>query len=60
MPELLSLSEVLSVVKCSRATIYILMRRDGFPRPVKIGRNNVWIASELEAWIAQQATARVA
>ena len=60
MPKLLTLPEVMSTVRCSRATVYILMRRDNFPRPLKVGRNNCWIASELEAWIAQQATARVA
>ena len=60
MTELLSLPEVLAVVKCSRATIYILMQRDSFPRPLKVGRNNCWIASEVDEWITQQATARVA
>ena len=60
MPELLTLPEVLSVVKCSRATIYILMRRDRFPRPLKVGRNNCWIAAEVAEWIENQASARVA
>ena len=58
MTELLSLPEVMSVVKCSRATIYILMQRDSFPRPLKVGRNNCWLAAEVEQWIERQATAR--
>ena len=60
MTKLLTLPEVMSVVRCSRATIYILMQRDFFPRPLKVGRNNCWIADEVEEWLAQQAAARVA
>ena len=59
MTELLTLPEVLAVVKCSRATIYKMMARDGFPRPVKVGlRNNCWLATEVDLWIERQATAR--
>ena len=60
MTKLLTLSEVMGVVRCSRATVYVLMHRDGFPHPVKVGRLSCWLADEVDAWIAQQATARVA
>ena len=62
MVKLLTLAEVLDALKCSRSTIYVLMAREGsgFPAPLKVGRNNVWLAAEVEAWIADQAAARVA
>ena len=58
--EILTLSEVLSVVKCSRSTLYVLMKSGGFPGPLKVGRDNRWLASEVDLWIEKQATARVA
>ena len=60
MTKLLSLPEVIATVKCSRSTVYVLMKREGFPAPLKVGRNNCWIASEVDQWISKQATARVA
>lgn len=59
MTEILTLPEVLSVVKCSRSTLYVLMK-SGFPLPLKVGRDNRWLAAEVEQWIERQATARVA
>ena len=59
MTQLLTLPEVIAAVKCSRSTVYVLMRREGFPVPLKVGRNNCWLASEVDEWIAKQATARV-
>ena len=61
MIQLLTAHEVASAVRCSRAQVYILIKRDGFPLPVKIGmRNSAWLASEVDAWIEQQAATRVA
>ena len=61
MVKLLTLPEVAEALRCSRAQVYTLIKRDGFPRPVKIGqRNSTWLASEVQEWIEAQATARVA
>jgi prophage regulatory protein len=45
----LRLPEVISRTGMCRATIY---RREGFPKPVKIGTSSMWVASEIDAWIA--------
>ena len=61
MIQLLTAPEVAAAVRCSRAQVYILMKRDGFPSPVKIGqRTSAWLASEVDAWIERQAADRVA
>ena len=60
MIEILTIDEVLTAVKCSRSTLYVLMRSGGFPRPLKVGlRHNRWLASEVEEWIEERAAARV-
>ena len=58
--EILTLAEVLDVLKCSRSTIYQLMKTAGFPRPLKVGRDNRWQAAEVADWLARQAAARTA
>ena len=45
-------------LRCGRSKIYVLMDNEEFPRPIKIGRDNRWIASEVEAWLARQAARR--
>lgn len=42
----------------SRTTIYELIASGGFPKPVKIGHNSRWIASEVYAWVHAKANAR--
>lgn len=43
----------------SRSTVYEMMERNEFPKPVKIGPRAVaWIASEIEAWKAQRIAER--
>ena len=58
MHDLMTRDEVTDRVRCGRSTLYILMNRDGFPRPIKIGRDNRWIASEVDAWLERQAARR--
>jgi prophage regulatory protein len=44
--------EVEKTVGLSRSTIYFLMSRNEFPRPVGLGSRAVgWLADEVEAWI---------
>lgn len=39
----------------SRSSIYELMDRDLFPRPIRIGRRAVaWRESDIEAWLASR------
>jgi len=36
----------------STQSIYTLMEKEGFPRPISVGaRTKRWVASEVEAWI---------
>ena len=58
MNDLITRDEVTARVRCARSTLYVLMDRDEFPRPIKIGRDNRWIASEVEAWLERQAARR--
>ena len=49
---MLTLAELLAVLKCSRATLYRRVSSGDFPAPVKFGeRSNRWPQSEVEAWI---------
>ncbi len=58
--ELLTAPEVAKILRCSKAQVYVLIRRDGFPSPLKVGqRSSLWLRSEVEGWIEQQAAARV-
>ena len=58
MEDLITRDEVMDRIRCSRSKLYVLMDRDGFPRPIKIGRDNRWITSEVEAWLERQAAKR--
>jgi prophage regulatory protein len=50
--KLLRLPEVIELVKKSRATIYMDMRRGDFPQSISIGRRAVaWRRTELEFWL---------
>ena len=57
--DLLTIGEVQSLLKVSRATVYELMAARGLPRPLKIGRCNRWPRLEVEGWIEAQPRAHV-
>jgi prophage regulatory protein len=49
---LLRLPEVIELVKKSRATIYMDMKRGDFPQSISIGRRAVaWKRADLDAWL---------
>ena len=58
--ELLTLSDVLNRLRVGRSTLYLLINRSSFPRPVKIGNSNRWLSSEVEAWVATRERASIA
>ena len=58
MNDLITRDEVMDRIRCSRSKLYVLMDTGGFPRPIKIGRDNRWIASEIDAWLERQAAKR--
>ena len=50
--QLLRLPEVIDLVKKSRATIYMDMRRGDFPQSISIGRRAVaWRRTDLDVWL---------
>lgn len=58
--ELLRLPQVIERTALSRSTIYELMSRGEFPRPLKISgaRLNAWYATEIENYISKRADQR--
>ena len=55
---LLKLPEVIEITRLSKPTLYRLIGKDGFPRPLRVGpRASRWRADEIEKWIATRARA---
>lgn len=55
---LVTLAQARGIVGISRSKIYQLLADDDFPRPVKVGRNNLFSFIELQRWIASMLTER--
>jgi prophage regulatory protein len=47
---LIPLTDVLSLVPIPRSTLYLLMSRNDFPKPIKVGKRVLWDIKEIEAW----------
>ncbi len=62
MQKLLRLPQVMERTSLRRSTIYELMERGAFPRPVKISgaRSNAWICEEVDNFIAERIAEREA
>jgi prophage regulatory protein len=59
--KILRLPAVIERVGVSRPTIYLWIKKGAFPAQLKIGPNaSGWLAAEVDAWIAERATARAA
>ncbi|MCE8540279.1 AlpA family transcriptional regulator [Ruegeria pomeroyi] len=49
--------EVESIIKLSRSTIYNLMAKGEFPKPIKLGARAIgWLESDIRDWLNQRAT----
>ena len=56
---LISCRDLQARVALGRSTIYRLISKGQFPRPVKIGGKAVrWVVSEIDAWVTEQAASR--
>lgn len=51
---LMTLNDLISELQLSRCTIYRMIKRDGFPAPLKYGRASRWKKSEVEHYITNQ------
>ncbi len=55
--QILRLPQVLETTRLSRSTIYSLIQKGQFPRPVKLGeRASGWLLSEICSWIESRRT----
>ncbi|MEX3760268.1 helix-turn-helix transcriptional regulator [Paraburkholderia phenoliruptrix] len=59
MDQVMRMKDVVKKIGLCRATIYAMISRGEFPRPIRIGeRATGWRESELEAWLANRTAAR--
>lgn len=49
---LMTLREVIDMVKLSKTTIYGLITKEMFPKPIKSGNASRWVYMEVEQWIS--------
>jgi prophage regulatory protein len=47
---LINIKAVLKLVPVSRPTIYRMMQKGEFPRPIEIGASRFWLESEVSNW----------
>lgn len=55
---LLRLRDVEAHVGLRRSTIYLLISRNEFPAPIKIGAASCWSRKELDAWVETRLSER--
>ena len=56
-PEFYRLTDVLAKIGVGKTTVYKMIGRGQFPRPVKLGERAVaWRRSDIEGWIATRPT----
>jgi prophage regulatory protein len=52
--QFIRLKEVLAICGKSRSSIYEAIKKESFPKPVKLqGRSSAWIRCEVEQWAVQ-------
>lgn len=53
--KLLKLKEVIEKVGLGRSTIYLMMNRGEFPKPIKMGERKIyWLESDTDKFIKQR------
>jgi|15BtaG_2_1085339.scaffolds.fasta_scaffold61711_1 prophage regulatory protein len=51
MEKLLNEKEVSGIVSFQRTRLFEMINKGDFPKPIKFGRNNRWLKSEIESWL---------
>ena len=60
MKKFLSLPEIKNKTACGRSFLLQQISAGNFPQPVRLGaRKQVWLETEVDAWIDRHAAARV-
>ncbi|GAX87033.1 prophage regulatory protein [Lebetimonas natsushimae] len=47
----LTITELIEILKLSKATIYRKIKANEFPKPVKQGKFSYWAESDINRWI---------
>ena len=55
--QLLTIDEVAAILKFHPKSIYRLIQRDGFPKPVKVGGASRWPETAVNAWLEARGVA---
>lgn len=50
----LRIQSLRSIYGFPRSTVYHLIRHEGFPQPIKIGRISLWMKSSVDHWLAEK------
>ena len=58
MPDLLRHREVATRLGLGASTLFELVRKGEFPRPISVGRSKRYLSTEVEAWLAAKAAER--
>ncbi len=59
--KVMRMPDLTGYVGLSRASIYAMMDRGEFPRPIKLGERAVgWKSDDVDAWLASRPTASAA
>ncbi|MHB1285186.1 MAG: helix-turn-helix transcriptional regulator [Leptospirillum sp.] len=57
--KILKIHQVVEIVGISRSSVYNMVQRNDFPKPLKLGsRSSGWLKSEVDAWIESRASLR--
>ena len=51
MKPLMDSKTVQAVIGIKESTLYALMKRGQFPKPIKVGRRSLWIPEEVGVWV---------
>jgi prophage regulatory protein len=49
--KLLTMNDLVEMFQVSRVAIYDWIEKEGFPKPLKIGRSARWIKKDIEVYI---------
>jgi prophage regulatory protein len=58
MRRIIKRKEAAAMVGISIKTIPVLIKEDGFPRPVSVGKSVGWIDTEIQEWIEKKIAER--
>lgn len=53
-PALMNCTNVQRYTSLNRTRIYQLIRNQGFPAPIKIGKSSRWKRASIDSWIKEQ------